>query len=222
MNRSTEIGKIAAALAKAQAEISNPGFDSKNPFFNSRYASLAAVRDAVTPALTKYEIAAVQSISYDPVSATASCLTVLVHASGEWMEFGPFLAPVVPSTNKQGQVLPISAQNVCAATTYLRRYGLMACVCVVGEEDLDGEEGRPNHPIARAPTVPTPDNPNVVGPSQQLNDALKAIDGCNSVDELTSVFRAVTKDRPASFVEGVRARASVRKQELEKTKAAAT
>jgi hypothetical protein len=37
---------IAAALAKAQAEISNPGFDSKNPFFNSRYASLAAVRDA--------------------------------------------------------------------------------------------------------------------------------------------------------------------------------
>ena len=39
--------EIAAALANAQLEMHNPVFDSVNPHFRSRYASMAATRNAI-------------------------------------------------------------------------------------------------------------------------------------------------------------------------------
>jgi len=119
------VGTIAAALAKAQAEMSNPSFDSTNPHFRNKFASLAAVRNAVVPVMAKHGI----FVSQDLASAegSVSCVTILTHASGQQMRFGPLVLPV--SKN--------DAQGFGSAATYARRYALMAVACVVGDDDDD-------------------------------------------------------------------------------------
>jgi hypothetical protein len=52
---SETIGKIAGALAKAQGEMTMVEAKSTNPFFNSKYASLASVLETAMPQLNKYE-----------------------------------------------------------------------------------------------------------------------------------------------------------------------
>jgi hypothetical protein len=49
MNKSESIAALAAALAKAQSEMESAPFDRANPFFNSRYATLASVMAALKP-----------------------------------------------------------------------------------------------------------------------------------------------------------------------------
>ncbi len=46
MTRSDSITQLVTALAKAQAEMAGAKKDSENPHFRSKYADLAAVRDA--------------------------------------------------------------------------------------------------------------------------------------------------------------------------------
>lgn len=132
MLTSEKVGELAKALAAAQAKIKNPEFDSDNPYYKSRYASLASVRDTITPALAENGVAVIQSLDFK--DDVASCSTRLIHSSGEWLDTGPFSAPVRP--RKEGA--SVNAQDVCAASTYLRRYSLQAAVNVVGDHDDDG------------------------------------------------------------------------------------
>lgn len=118
---------IAAALAKAQLDMQNPKFDAQNPHFRNRYASLAAVRDAVVPVLAKHGISLTQDLRTS--SGEISCVTVLTHSSGQQMLFGPLNLPV----SKQ------DAQGYGSAATYARRYALMAVAGVVGDADDDAE-----------------------------------------------------------------------------------
>ena len=59
MNQSDIITDLAAAFAKAQGEIRNPSFDSVNPHFKNRYASLASHVDAVRAALPRFGLSVV-------------------------------------------------------------------------------------------------------------------------------------------------------------------
>ena len=86
------LGELAAALAKAQAEMSNPAFDSSNPHFKNKFASLAAVRNAVVPVMAKHGIFVSQDLS--SVESAVSCTTILTHSSGQQMRFGPLVLPV--------------------------------------------------------------------------------------------------------------------------------
>jgi hypothetical protein len=121
------INEIAGALAKAQAEMSNPAFDAQNPHFKNRYASLAAVRNSVVPVLAKHGIACLQDIR--AVEGGIACETLLMHASGQQMRFGPLILPVSKA----------DAQGFGSAATYARRYQLMAVAGVVGDADDDAE-----------------------------------------------------------------------------------
>lgn len=127
MNRSESIAAISAALAKAQGEMKNPTFDSKNPHFGNRYASLAAVRDAIVPALSKNGIAIVQHLSGAETGVV--CETVLMHSSGEWI-----------SSTLELPVGKHDAQGVGSAATYARRYSAMAIAQVVGDTDDDANQ----------------------------------------------------------------------------------
>jgi hypothetical protein len=123
-NKSDSIKALSAALSTAQAEMKNPHFDSVNPHFKSKFASLAAVRAAVIPTLTKYGIA----LSQWPISgpSSAGCLTRLSHGSGEWME-EPFLIPVDK----------LNAHGFASAVTYAKRIAMQSVAGVVGDEDDD-------------------------------------------------------------------------------------
>ena len=92
MQRSSEtIGTIAAAIAKAQAQLVNPekslvGTIRSDQASGSerlfRYAPLSSGLDIVRKTLSQHEIATVQTTSIDESAGIVRLSTVLAHASG--------------------------------------------------------------------------------------------------------------------------------------------
>jgi hypothetical protein len=95
MHHSSEtIGAIAAALAKAQAELTNPEKSLtatiRSPFPREedrtfRYAPLSSGLDIVRKCLGRHEIAAVQTTAIDNEVGLIRLTTMLAHSSGEWV-----------------------------------------------------------------------------------------------------------------------------------------
>ena len=126
---------IGAALARAQLEMVNPAFDMVNPHFRNKYASLAAVRDAVIPVLAKHGIALVQNLrTVHGETPMMSVETTLYHSSGQFLKFDGLDLPVMKR----------DAQGFGSAATYARRYALMAIAGVVGEPDDDANTASGN------------------------------------------------------------------------------
>ena len=68
MTKSESLTHLAAALAKAQAEMPVAVFDATNPFLKSKYASLGAVIQASRPILAKHGLSLIQF----PISGAAA------------------------------------------------------------------------------------------------------------------------------------------------------
>jgi hypothetical protein len=95
VQRSSEtIGAIAAALAKAQAQLINPEKSlvatirsdaASGSELSFRYAPLSTGLDIVRKTLSRHEIATVQTTSIDETAGIVRLSTVLAHASGEWI-----------------------------------------------------------------------------------------------------------------------------------------
>ena len=147
---SNKIGTLAAALAKAQAEIANPEKSLtatiESPFPREgqrtfRYASLSTGLDIVRKCLGQHEIATVQSTAIDRDSGLIRLTTTLVHASGEWVSSD---WPVCPASETA------APHRMGAALTYARRYALFTLVGIAGEDDLDAPD------LAFQTVVPSP------------------------------------------------------------------
>jgi hypothetical protein len=156
MQRSSEsVGALAAALARAQAEIQNPEKSLTativSPFPREasrtfRYAPLSSGLDLVRKCLGQHEIATVQSTAIDGDSGLIRLTTTLVHASGEWVSSDWPVCPVSETA---------APHRLGAALTYARRYALFTLVGIAGEDDLD------------APDLPT------AGLSREAQDGLR-------------------------------------------------
>src|ERR1700719_2388159 len=141
MHRSSEsIAALAAALAKAQSELSNPekslvatiGADRPGEGARSfRYAPLSSGLDIVRKALGQQQIATVQTTAIDAASGTISLTTVLAHASGEWIASDWPVCRLAETA---------SPRRMGAALTYARRYALFTLVGIAGEDDLDAPD----------------------------------------------------------------------------------
>jgi len=141
MHRSSEtIGAIAAALAKAQGELTNPEkaltATIRSPFPREadrtfRYASLASGLDIVRKSLGQHEIATVQTTTIDQETGQIRLTTLLAHASGEWISSDWPVCPIGETANPH---------RMGAALTYARRYALFALVGIAGEDDLDAPD----------------------------------------------------------------------------------
>ena len=84
MRTSEAVNELAAALAAAQGEMQNAAMSAENPHFKSRYADLAAIRNATIPALSKNGLSILQAMS---TNSTEMLLTTrLMHSSGQWIE----------------------------------------------------------------------------------------------------------------------------------------
>jgi ERF superfamily len=149
VHRSSEtIGTIAAALAKAQAQLVNPekslvatirsdrSGEAEQSF---RYAPLSSGLDIVRKTLSQHEIATVQTTAIDEAAGIVRLSTILAHASGEW------IASDWPVCAVSETAAP---HRMGAALTYARRYALFTLVGIAGEDDLD------------APDLVTPTAPN--------------------------------------------------------------
>jgi hypothetical protein len=148
MHQSSEsIGAVAAALAKAQAEIINPEKSLtatiRSPFPREgdrtfRYAPLSTGLDIVRKTLSRYEIATVQTTAIDNEAGLIRLTTVLAHSSGEWVSSDWPVCAISETA---------APHRMGAALTYARRYALFTLVGIAGEDDLDA-------PDLTAPAVP--------------------------------------------------------------------
>src|SRR6266566_2654445 len=141
MHRSSDtIATIAAALAKAQVDLTNPEKSLvatiRSPFPREadrtfRYAPLSSGLDIVRKSLGRHEIATIQATGIDKEAGLLRLTTVLAHSSGEW----------ISSEWPVCQISDIaSAQRMGAALTYARRYALFTLVGIAGEDDLDAPD----------------------------------------------------------------------------------
>lgn len=121
--QSESIAALAAALSKAQADITGALKDSSNPFFKSKYADLSSCWDACRKQLAANNLAVIQTT--EVTEAGTVLVTTLAHSSGEWMRG---TLPVVTKDN--------GPQAQGSGITYARRYALAA---IVGLAQIDDD-----------------------------------------------------------------------------------
>jgi ERF superfamily len=152
MHRSSEsIAGLAAALAKAQAELVNPekslvatirSDGPKGTEQSFRYAPLSSGLDIVRKTLGQHKIATVQTTAINQTAGVVNLTTVLAHSSGEWIASDwPVCAIAEAAT----------PHRMGAALTYARRYSLFTLVGIAGEDDIDAPDlGAPRQPTSES------------------------------------------------------------------------
>lgn len=115
------------AVAKARLKIKMPTKNKINPRFNSAYADLAALLDAIVPIYCEHGVTIWQGTS---ATEYGIMLTTRVSHKNEWMEsYYPVCKYDTPQNNK-------------SALTYAKRAGLELAGLVCGDDDLDGEDSK--------------------------------------------------------------------------------
>lgn len=195
MHRSSEsIAKLAAALAKAQAQLVNPekslvasiepevGTKGERSF---RYAPLSSGLDIVRKTLGQHEIATVQTTAIDQTAGLVNLTTVLAHSSGEWIASDWPVCAIADTA---------TPHRMGAALTYARRYALFTLVGIAGEDDVDA-------PDLAAPKQPAsgPDRPKGSGDGRLNGGQRFAADSRAQVRTVHSTFKpeesAMLRDR---------------------------
>src|SRR6478672_6515514 len=168
MQRSSEtIGTVAGALAKAQAELTNPekslvatirteGPGRGGVERSFRYAPLSSGLDIVRKTLSHHEIATVQTTAVDQAGGIITLTTVLAHSSGEWIASDWPVCAISETA---------SPHRMGAALTYARRYALFTLVGIAGEDDID------------APDLNVPTPTAASGRNQQTPSKNKSLNG---------------------------------------------
>lgn len=126
MKKSESISELAKAFAKTQQEMKQPLKNAENPFFNSTYVPLENVAQSITDVATKNGL----SYSQEPtvVDGVVSVTTLVMHSSGEWIEYEPLR--LKPDKN--------NIQGCGSAITYAKRYALSAIFGITSDKDDDG------------------------------------------------------------------------------------
>ena len=128
INKSESIKHIASAIVKFQSKAETLKRTSNNPFFKSNYTTLEDIVGAIRPILAEYGLSFLQNTNGTPTGEVISISTMLLHESGEFIEFEPLQIKIT------GNV-----QQSMATVTYLRRYSLQCALGIVTtDEDDDG------------------------------------------------------------------------------------
>lgn len=168
MKTSEQIDQLATALAKAQGELENASKNSSNPHFRSKYADLAEVLNTVRPVFSRHGLSIVQSPSYSAETGIVSVTTILMHASGQWIQD----TASAPATK-------LDAQGVGSCITYLRRYSA-AAFAACAQEDDDA-----NSAVGHAKKAPS---------KHELEAAVTMLRSCTSLDELKTAYASLNAD----------------------------
>src|SRR5690625_124052 len=88
MKMSESITEISKAMAAFQKEVKQPFRDADNPFFNSKYVPLESVVEAIHDIAPKHGLSFVQWPLNDEIGRVGVA-TILMHTSGEFIEFDP-------------------------------------------------------------------------------------------------------------------------------------
>ena len=123
MSFSNQTHLLTQALINAKKKIGNViEYDSRNPHYKNRFASLEITLKKINPALAEFELVLSQWPSGDQL------ISRLEHSSGQWIMSAYDLTAIKKDPQQMG-----------SAITYARRYCAQALVGVCGGEDDDAE-----------------------------------------------------------------------------------
>jgi len=120
IKKSEKINEIHAALKEFQKAHKHAKRDGKNPHFGSKFASLGSVREAAM--LEAYGLSIVQG-----GMENGGVTTLVMHDSGQWIE-----------TDLPMPAIDANPQKAVANYTYGRRTAMATTLCIVGDDDDDG------------------------------------------------------------------------------------
>lgn len=162
---------LAKAFVAAQKASEAVKKASTNPAFKSKYADLAAVVEAVVPALNAVGVGVLQFPTFD--GDMAGVTTTLLHESGSSVTSTLLLRP--SKSDPQG---------VGSATTYARRYSLLAITGAAPEDDDGNAASGPRQ---------QPQSQHVDPPKLTLSERADAFDArlrtCKTKAELDKAFK---------------------------------
>jgi len=180
-----ERAPFAKAFVAAQRATEAIKKASTNPAFKSRYADLAAVVEAVVPALNAAGIGVIQAADFDGDLVTVT--TVLLHEGGSSVTSSLRLRP--SKSDPQG---------VGSATTYGRRYSLLAMTGAAPEDDdcnaASGPRGQPTSKPQQEPPKP----PTLAERADRLVTALKALPTAGEREKAYKLASKLLADLDAS------------------------
>ena len=152
-DKKTSPKTLVEALCEFQKHHHAAGLDGDNPFFKSKYTTLAQALSAIQPA-TEYGLCHSQLNEYE-ILPDGQILTIVVtklmHVSGDEPIVSRFPVPKLPSNPKNVH------QEAGSAQTYARRYGLLSVYGLANDDD-DGNslmnKPEPKKGVAKTPTKP--------------------------------------------------------------------
>ena len=152
-DKKTSPKTLVEALCEFQKHHHAAGLDGDNPFFKSKYTTLAQALSAIQPA-TEYGLCHSQLNEYE-ILPDGQILTIVVtklmHVSGDEPIISRFPVPKLPSNPKNVH------QEAGSAQTYARRYGLLSVYGLANDDD-DGNslmnKPEPKEGVAKTPTRP--------------------------------------------------------------------
>ena len=144
---------LVEALNAFQKEHHAAGLDGNNPFYKSKYTTLAQALLAVQPA-TEFGLCHTQLNDF-VITPEGEVITIvitkLMHVSGDEPLVSKFPVPKIPSNVKNAH------QEAGSAQTYARRYGLLSVYGLANDDD-DGNSLTKTPPpkvgVAKTPTKP--------------------------------------------------------------------
>lgn len=137
MKKSENISDLAQALNKCQLEINDVYKGTQA--YNYKYAALDKVYSEIRPKMTKHGLSLTHEKSFNRDNNTIELNSLLLHISGEWIEYHgslPF------ASMKQMNDFQASGSGF----TYLERYQTSAIFAITSDEDNDAQ-GEQNKPI---------------------------------------------------------------------------
>lgn len=153
----TETPNLAAALVAALADLTviEKGNTAQIPIkgggsYSYSYADLADVVKRTRPILAEHGIVALTPLHHH--GADLACSVVLLHESGDRIDFGPFPFP-------HGR----DAQATGSMVTYMRRYALVAALGMAAGDDDDGAAAKPRQTQQSSPRHPLRDKVATLG-----------------------------------------------------------
>jgi hypothetical protein len=127
---------LVAALEDLTVVVASQTADAGS--YSYRYADMAGVVKLTRPVLARHGLVALTPL-HDHADGLA-CTVVILHTSGERLDFGPFPFP-------HGR----DAQATGSAVTYHRRYALVAALGMAAGDDDDGAAAKPRGPRTISP-----------------------------------------------------------------------
>ena len=134
---------LMADWIAALNEMDNPGLDGKANY--GTYPTLGGCLAAVKPVLRAHGLAIMQMVCAADDGQPDRLVTRVVHSSGSFIEDGG--VPLY-CENKN------NPQKMGSAITYARRYGLLAMIGCVGDDDDDAQAATPQRELPKPKPQP--------------------------------------------------------------------